>query len=93
MTAPKKRAVGRPRLHKETTLLTFRVPVEVATQLKSVISGIRLASAEVDTPAPLILIDAFRARLKQLGNRPSETVAKAERALDRAMSHYEHVKR
>jgi hypothetical protein len=60
MTAPKKRAVGRPPQH---------------------------------TPAPLILIDAFRARLKQLGNRPSETVAKAERALDRAMSHYEHVKR
>jgi hypothetical protein len=93
MSAVMKRGVGRPRLHKETTLLTFRVPVEVAVSLKSVLSAIRLVTQERDTPAPVFLIDALRARLKQLGNRQPETIAKANRSLDRAMTHYDHVER
>jgi hypothetical protein len=93
MTEKKKRAVGRPRLHKETTLLTFRVPVEVATSLQSVLSAIKLVRGERDTPYSLVLIDAFRARLKQLGNQLPEVVAKANRSLDKAENHYKHIKR
>jgi hypothetical protein len=93
MSTVKKRGPGRPRLHKETTLLTFRVPVEVATLLKGAISTILLASQEPHTPFPVVLIDAFRGRLKQLYNMRPDEVDKALRRLDRAMSHYEHIKR
>jgi hypothetical protein len=92
MAAPK-RGVGRPRLHQETTLLTFRVPVQVATDVKAVISAIMLASQEPHTPYPVVLIDSFRARLKQLHNMRPNEVDKAMKRLDRAMNHYQHVRR
>jgi hypothetical protein len=93
MSAPKKRGPGRPRLHKETTLVTFRAPVQVATIIKGIIEGIKLIDQGRDTPAPVILIDALRARLKQVGNRNPKLVESMTKSLDRAMTHYEHVER
>jgi hypothetical protein len=93
MTEKKKRGPGRPRLHKETTLVTFRAPVQVAVIIKGIIEGIKVIDQSIDAPNPVILIECLRARLKQLGNRNPKLVESMTRGLDRAMKHYEHVER
>jgi hypothetical protein len=93
MTAPKKRARGRPQVHGETKLMQFRVPLEVATILQSVISTIRTLEQDSYMPAPVVLIAALRARVKQLVNRNPAQVEKALKGLDRAMLNYEYVER
>ena len=42
-------------------------------------------------PTPYVLIEALRARLKQLANRDPQQVESALKALDRASLSYEHV--
>jgi hypothetical protein len=89
--AEKKRARGRPQVHGETKLMQFRVPLEVATIIQSVINTIKTLDQDSYMPAPVVLISALRARVKQLGNRNPVMVEKAVRALDRASRHYEYV--
>jgi hypothetical protein len=89
----KKRGRGRPRLHKDTKVVSFRVPLEVADIIEGVLARIKLLSQEPHVPAPVVLIDALRARLKMLHNQSPAQVARSLNALDRAMKSYEHVQR
>jgi hypothetical protein len=91
MSGPKRRGPGRPQLHAETKLMAFRVPAEVGEIIGAVISSIKLMEQDAYMPAPMVLIEALRARLKQLGNRNPARVAIDLRKLDRAMRSYEHV--
>jgi hypothetical protein len=92
MSAPKKRGPGRPQLHKKgTRLMVIRVPEEVGTVIEGVIGRIKVLEGDVRIPTPYVLIEALRARLKQLANRNPEQVDAALKALDRASLSYEHV--
>ena len=89
-----KRKVGRPRLHAETKLVQFRVPVEVANTIEGVVATLKLVNQDVHTPSPVLLMEALRMRLNQLQNRNPKLVEKAVRSIDRALdAHYSHVKR
>jgi hypothetical protein len=88
----KKRGPGRPQLHKKgTRLMVIRVPEEVGTVIEGVISRVKVLEGDVRIPTPYVLIEALRARLKQLANRDPQRVESALKALDRASLSYEHV--
>jgi hypothetical protein len=93
MSAVKKRGRGRPQVHSETKLMQFRVPIEVETLINTVISSIKVLDQDAYKPAPMVLIEALQARLKQLGNRNPTRVAIDLKKLDKALTHYEYVER
>jgi hypothetical protein len=93
MTAPKKRGRGRPKLHKDTRMVAFRASMKAGDTILGIISFIRTLTQEVDVPAPLIVLDALKARLKQLHNRNPAQVERKLKLIDEAIDSYEHVKR
>jgi hypothetical protein len=82
---------GRPRLHADTKLMVIRVPVRVHDILVGAIATIKMVERDVRMPTPMVLIEALKARFKQLSNRDPALVEKALRGLDRALESYEHV--
>jgi hypothetical protein len=82
---------GRPRLHADTKLMVIRVPVRVHDILVGAIVEVKMLEQDVRMPTPMVLIEALKARLKQLSNREPARVEKALRGLDRALESYEHV--
>jgi hypothetical protein len=92
MTEKKKHeGPGRPRLHADTKLLVVRVPVRVHDILVAAIVTIKMMEQDVRMPTPMVLVEALKARLKQLSNRNPERVERMLRGLDRALESYEHV--
>ena len=88
------RKAGRPRLHAETKLVQFRVPVEVAITIEGAVAVLKLVNQDVHTPSPVLLMEALRVRLNQLQNRNPKLVERTVRSIDRALdAHYSHVKR
>jgi hypothetical protein len=71
--------------------MVIRVPEEVGTVIEGVIAMVKVLEGDVRIPTPYVLIEALRARLKQLANRDPQQVESALKALDRASLSYEHV--
>jgi hypothetical protein len=82
---------GRPRLHADTRLMVIRVPIRVHDILVAAIVTIKMVEQDVRMPTPMVLIEALKARLRQLENRRPRDVERALKNLDRALESYEHV--
>lgn len=95
MTVPKKRTAGRPRLHKDTELVTFRCPTQVAVVIRGALATLRTANPQgMKTPNPVFLIEALKLRLKLLENMRPVPVRAGIKALDRVLdASYGHVER
>lgn len=66
-----KKPRGRPQLYPSgTEVVAFRVPVEIAAVVKGAIARITLANQDTKKPDGLVLLEALRARLRSLENRP-----------------------
>jgi len=93
MAEKQKRGRGRPRVHKEdsTKIVSFRVPLEVAAVIENAIATIKLAGQQTNSPSPVILLDALKARLKQLSNRMPDQTNRAVARIDKVMNHYEYL--
>jgi len=93
MAEKPKRGRGRPRVHKEdsTKIVSFRVPLEVAAVIGNAIATIKVAGQQTHSPSPVIILDALKARLKQLNNRLPDQASRAVARIDKAMQHYEYL--
>lgn len=89
----KPRRPGRPRVHKEdsTKIVSFRVPVEVADAITHAVATIKLAGQQAHDPSPVVILDALKARLKQLSNTLPGKVNYAIKVIDESMSHYAYL--
>jgi hypothetical protein len=90
MKEKKKR--GRPKLYPEgTETITIRLPLGMADVVRSAMAAISLASQEPHIPDGIVLIEALKARLLSLANRPR--ISRKITWLDQMMSdHYPHLR-
>ena len=86
-----KRGRGRPRLHKDTELVTFRCSAKLARAIRAAIASVKLLTQQAHAPVGPIIAEVLQRRLRQLTNVNPVEVERQCASLDRGLEDYAHL--